>query len=507
MKSKTKKSWTNVSGLYTAKPKEYFVPKDKKEVIEAVKQAEADKMRIRAHGAGHSSTDIAITDGILLDMTKLDEVSEVNYDLLRPEAATQRLVHVGAGVTLHDLNRKLDDLGLAMRSLGIIDDQTISGAIATGTHGNIPTLPGFPGLVRSIELVAAEGKVYRIEPTHGFTDPAKFKKTEGTLIQSDDTFNSALVHAGAFGIVVSYYLEVEAQYWLYEKRTIEKWSDIKKQVIAGTLFREVEVELEGKIVKMKPLGLHIAVCPHNVELDHRCMVGRFFKLKEEPHRSFLQKIRSLGPNIVARTMFPFAMLINNANDHPEKLPQMLHDGLKMMKDEAYINKSYKVWFQGLEFLADMTFGSEFAYHAEDTQWLKAVDEIFKAFRQLEKDKNIYSPNTLMIRYSAASPAYLAADSEMNTLWIGTPVPKAMRKGREILDLFQEVNIRMGGRSHWGKMNNRVEMHPDLIEKWFPKLGIWKKEMRKFNPKGTFSNAFTDRFGLTDGDSAAGGGVV
>lgn len=37
------------------------------------------------------------------------------------------------GTTLHEVNTILDDLGLALTQLGSISEQTVAGAIATGT--------------------------------------------------------------------------------------------------------------------------------------------------------------------------------------------------------------------------------------------------------------------------------------------------------------------------------------------------------------------------------------
>ncbi len=131
------------------------------------------------------------------------------------------------------------------------------------------------------------------------------------------------------------------------------------------------------------------------------------------------------------------------------------------------------------------------------QWLKAVDAIFSTYKDLRIKKNLSAPNTLMMRFSKGAKAYLAPEYGYTlTAWIGNPVPRQMKRGMEVLEAFQVTCMANGGKSHWGKMNNRVELNPTLIQAWFPKLHIWKQEMRKFNPNNTFSNAFTDRFGLT-----------
>lgn len=498
MKEKKNGEWTNVSRLQTVKPKKYLMPESLADIVAAVKEAEKSNLRIRAVGAGHSSTDIAITPDILLDLKKHKRVFMPDKTQLHPQYHRNHLVHTDSGVTLHDMVRDMDKLGLALQTLGIVDDQTISGAIATGTHGPVKSMPGLPGLVRSMVLVADGGKIWRIEPKNGITNPAKHHEPGITLLQDDDAFRSLLVHLGAFGIIASYILEVEPQYWLYEKRTVEKWSEVRQQILDGTLYRDYPAMLEKEVRMLPVYGMNIALSPHEIDGDHTCMIGRFFRLAEKPSRGLLERTRSIGNNIVARTGIPFAVLVNTVNDHPYKVPKLLETALHTLNEESYINKSFKVWYQGLEFIADATFGSEFAYSADNHDWLQAVEAVIARFKRLAVEENIYSPNTLMIRYSQGSQAYLAAENGLGTVaWVGTPVPREMRKGMRVLEEFQKVNMQHRGRSHWGKMNNRVEDNLDLLPIWFPKLEVWKAQMRKFNPKGTFSNAFTQRFGLTD----------
>lgn len=494
MKVLKNKSWTNVAKLHTAKPKTFYRPESYADLVAAVKEAESRKCHIRAVGSGHTSTDAAITNDILLDLCLLNQVAYVDKSSLKVNRRKEFLVRMDAGANIDTFNDRLDDMGLAFQSLGIIDHQTISGAIATGTHGNCPSLPGFPGLVKSILLVAAGGKMYRIEPTDGVTDPALHKEQGVQLIQNDFTFRCALVHMGAFGIVASYIIEVEPQYWLMEKRTVERWSDIAQQVRQGTLFRDYPVEVDGKVLKHPVLGLHIAVNPHEVDGDHLCMVGRFFKFKNEPDRNLGDRLRSPLPTLLANTMIPSGILVRQANRNPEKLPNTIQTGLKAMADKSYINKSYKVWNQGIEGPAEKTYGCEFAFDGTNPKWLDAMEALFAKAKALAKD-NLYASNTLMVRYSKKSPAYIAPDSEHELVaWIGTPVPGKVTRGPEILNAHQEVCAAHGGKSHWGKMNNRVT--PAMIKAWYPQLPAWRAEMRKFNPNGTFNNAFTDRFGLT-----------
>jgi hypothetical protein len=187
--------------------------------------------------------------------------------------------------------------------------------------------------------------------------------------------------------------------------------------------------------------------------------------------------------------------MSDVKRHPERLPKTLDKGLHLMRDLSYTNKSYKVWYQGMEEMANMTYGAEFAFDGSRPDWLGAVDAIFQRTRELASKRGLYAPSTLMMRYSKGSPAWLAPEHGLETTaWIGTPVPRHNRKGQAILESFQDVCMDHGGKSHWGKMNNRVT--PGIIRSWYPKLDEWTKHMRRFNPNDTFSNAFTDRLGLT-----------
>ena len=82
---------------------------------------------VRAVGSGHSFTDCACTDGLMLDLGGMDRVLDAD--------TTSGLVTVEAGITLHALGKRLAELGLAMENQGDIDSQTLAGAISTATHG------------------------------------------------------------------------------------------------------------------------------------------------------------------------------------------------------------------------------------------------------------------------------------------------------------------------------------------------------------------------------------
>ena len=99
-------------------------------------------------GAGHSFTDIACTDGVMVDMSAMRRVLSVDGDE----------VTVEAGITLHDLGEELRSRGLAMENQGDVDPQTLAGAISTATHGTGTGFGNLSSQVVGVRLVDGTGE-------------------------------------------------------------------------------------------------------------------------------------------------------------------------------------------------------------------------------------------------------------------------------------------------------------------------------------------------------------
>jgi FAD binding domain len=194
------------------------------------------------------------------------------------------LIEMEAGITIHDLNKMLEQRDLGLMNMGGYDGQTIIGATSTSTHGSGITLPPFPDMVCSLVLATTGrwngpttgGKeptdgvyFYRIEPKNGITDPAKYKDPLVQLIQDDDCFYSAICSMGCFGVIYSVVFEVMQMYWLEETRmetTLDKLiSDLRPdtstpghfpKVLQNTRNYEVIIHpypmKDGRVIDMDP---------------------------------------------------------------------------------------------------------------------------------------------------------------------------------------------------------------------------------------------------------------
>src|SRR5437764_13134509 len=166
--------WRNWAGDQRCAPVAIEEPGSEEEVAEALARAAAAGHRVRAVGSGHSFTDIACTDGVMVNLRRMNRVLEVD----------EGLATVEAGISLHDLGPALAEHGLAMENLGDVDKQSLAGSLATGTHGTGARFGNLSSQVAKLRLVTAAGETLECSADH---DP--------------DLFRAARVGLGAVGVV------------------------------------------------------------------------------------------------------------------------------------------------------------------------------------------------------------------------------------------------------------------------------------------------------------------
>jgi len=169
----TARRWTNWGGNQQAHATEILTPGTVDEVAAQVKEASGSGRRIKAVGSGHSFTAIAVANDQRLFLHRLAGLISIDGTL----------VTVQAGMPLHVLNALLAEHGLAMPNLGDIDQQTVAGAISTGTHGTGATHSTLASCVEAVKLVTGSGEVLEVR-------------------QDDPIFPAARLGLGALGILV-----------------------------------------------------------------------------------------------------------------------------------------------------------------------------------------------------------------------------------------------------------------------------------------------------------------
>jgi hypothetical protein len=336
-------------------------------------------------------------------------------------------------------------------------------------------------MVRSILLVASEGKVYRIEPENGITDPTTCQ-TE--LIQDDDVFNSMLINLGMMGITYSFVIGVKKTLYLKETKTLRDWEDVKPEILDGSIHKKGTVR-----------GVMVQVAPYKLKNNKRnCIVVEHKIIGKDKMRSINDRLRNILPTL-GNNPLVYAIIKRRINKNPHKMPKTINSALKALKDASYKNKSYKVLYQGVEYIKERAYDSEFAFDVKENKYVDAIEQMFKAAEDMAS-LGIYQTAPMGLRWVARSNAYLAPQYKRDMCYIDTPFLVGTNGADELLNKYQQISLDHGGIPHWGKINSILDENVNLIPQLYSKLDVWKNVQQQFNPKGTFESAFANRLGLT-----------
>ena len=169
--------WQNWGRSESVQPRYSARPTSVEEVQSAIRFARELGLTVKAVGAGHSFTSIAVAPGVQLDLAGLDGLLEVD-----PASGRAR---IAAGTNLYQLPALLAPHGLALENLGDIDRQTLAGATSTGTHGTGSGFRGLAAQLVGLTLVTAEGSILTISET-----------------ENADLLPAARLGLGALGVIV-----------------------------------------------------------------------------------------------------------------------------------------------------------------------------------------------------------------------------------------------------------------------------------------------------------------
>ena len=204
-------------------------------------------LSIKAGGSRHSWSPAAATSGVYIHpegIRFIEPAADASMKASVPSALRDKLVRVGSGTRVRELNAALWERGLSLPALGGFDGQTLGGVLPTGTHGSVLKHGPLASRVRSIDLVTARGEHVRIEPKDGLTDPVRFAREHPkmSLVQDDATFQAAQINMGTMGVVHAYVLEAAERFHLTEVRTKTDVADVLRVLEDGNVYHAMDVD-------------------------------------------------------------------------------------------------------------------------------------------------------------------------------------------------------------------------------------------------------------------------
>lgn len=479
----TRRTWRDCIGARLNQPLRVYYPATLADLRSILRQAEAEKSRVKAVGSGHSFTDVAAARDFLVETHGLCRTTaRIDKTLLRANAQPATLFETEAGITVRALNEALWNAGLGLENMGGYDGQTIAGVISTSTHGSGLKYGPLPSQAVSLTIVAAGGRTLRVEPAAGITRPAAWKARHPDieLVQDDEWFQACQVGLGCMGILYSVVLRVQPRYYLRERRVLTSWFQVRADLQSGGVLRQHDhYEVLVNPYSTLPGG------------DHSCLVTIREPVNPPAMTSLIPPTRNVLVELASSVPGPSQVLLTVLNTFPALTPNIINEAMKAIAGE-YTDRSYRVFNIGAA--NDVAgYASEIGFPLHGC--VAAVERILQITKQRQAVGQSYLYAPFSLRFVKASPAHLSMMEGVDTCMVEFLTLDQTIGGREILQELETEMLAYGGRPHWG-LQNFVSGAGGLVEAMYPRLADWQAIRAQLDPNNTFANAFTERTGLT-----------
>jgi L-gulonolactone oxidase len=185
--------WTNWARNVRSSPSEWHAPSSEAEIVDLVRSTRERASTLRIVGAGHSWSAIAAPDQIGASLDRHAGIVEIAGGATGSTDGVR--VTANAGTRLKDLLRELHRHGRTLEIVGSIAEQSLAGAIATGTHGSSLQHGNLASLVERMRIVDGRGDVHDL---------------------TGERLVAARVHLGALGVVTQLTLKTVPRFALAE---------------------------------------------------------------------------------------------------------------------------------------------------------------------------------------------------------------------------------------------------------------------------------------------------
>jgi FAD-linked oxidoreductase len=431
----TELGWQNWSGLATARPERVDTPADVASVVTAVERARAEGTTVKMVGTGHSFTAISAPEHTMLRPQALSGILAVDRDAMTVTAR--------AGTRLKHLNAGLEALGLSLHNMGDIAEQTLAGAISTGTHGTGGVAAGLAAQVAGLELVTGTGEVLT-----------------ATEQENADVLAVARVGLGALGVITAVTFRVEPLFLLEATEQPMRWEE------AVGSFDQLAAESHH---------LDMYWFPHS----DRMLTKRNVRLDAD--------VSEAQPLSRARAWFDDDLLANKAfgvltaaaNRVPAVIPRMNRMNGRLLGARTYTDVAHKVFVTE----RNVVF-REMEYAVPREAGLTALREARAALDA--SDVKVSFP--VEIRVAPADDIPLSTASGRDSFYLAFHTHRDADH-TAYFALMEQVMRAHGGRPHWGKVHTR---QADGLAPLYPRFGEFLAMRERLDPDRVFANGYLRR---------------
>ncbi|NKI42828.1 D-arabinono-1,4-lactone oxidase [Streptomyces physcomitrii] len=425
-------AWRNWAENVVVRPAREVTPASVEELREAVAAAAADGLRVKAVGTGHSFTAAAATDGVLVRPELLTGIREID-----PAAGT---VTVLAGTPLKRLNRALAREGLSLANMGDIEEQTVAGAVATGTHGTGRETASLAAQVRALELLTADGELLRCSPE-----------------ENPELFAAARLGLGALGIVTALTFAVEPLFLLTAREEPMSLERVTAE------FDQLHAENEHFEFYWFPHTGNCNTKRNNRSAGPAAPVGRVRGLLEDEVLSngAFQLVNSLGRAV------------------PATIPPLARFSSTVLSARTYTDIPHKVFTspRRVRFI-EMEYALPRA----------ALVEVVRELRALIERSGLRVSFPVEVRTAPADEVWLSTAAGRETAYLAVHLYRGTAH-QAYFGAAERLFTAHGGRPHWGKIHTRSA---EYLAAAYPHFGDFRALRDRLDPGRLFQNDYLRR---------------
>ena len=430
-------TWNNWAGTVRCQYRALHRPDSEDGILSIVNSLPPGE-RLKVVGAGHSCSSIAdSSDGHLLSLKAYNRVLGLDRDKLE--------ITVQAGITLREIAAYLSEHGLALPNLGSISDQTVAGAISTGTHGTGTKWGTLPQQVTRLTIITAAGAVLA-----------------ASMNEHPDLFAAARVGLGSLGVLSTLTISCVPACNL---RAGSGQVDWRTALQSYNTWNEADHASFWWIPHTDTVRTWTAERTQDLPTPARSRWRAWYD--DHLWGNHLHECALLGTKVVPFLIpgvnrFFQRRLFNRRTERVDRSDRVFNFPIRI-----------KQWVM------------EYAIDMEKTR------KVLERLRELIEREGFRVHMPVEVRFSQPDDAWLGMAYGRPTCYIGVIMYRPFNRTVPFESYFRAVDALMadaGGRPHWAKVHYRG---PDDFRQMYPRWDDFLALRKELDPAGVFLNRYLE----------------
>lgn len=415
----------NWAGNIQFQPKNILAPHTTQEVQSMVKEHLKNKSTIRMRGSAHSWTDLISTNDSYLHLDHMQGLVHVD-----PE---KKVLNAKAGTKLYLLGEEAFKHQLALPNQGDINQQSVAGALSSGTHGTGVTLQSMSNQIESLTMVTGTGEILSVSRD-----------------STPEMLKAIAVSFGSLGLITELSLKMIDAY----KLKVE------------TFPENMDTALEHSCNRLK---------------QNRHLEMFYFPVGDW---SIVKLMNMTQENVTPKNIWHTLNDVVLENWLYEKLNQLANTTQKYSSIDKIMRK-----FVGHNVKVDWShraFPTQRSIRFMEMEYNLPIEKFQEVFAQIKasiKKNKFHTLFPIEIRFVKNDDLWLSPASGRDSVYFAIHT-YITEEWRPYFNAMEEIFKKHGGRPHWGKWHS---LKDDTFQGLYPKWHEFKKLRCDLDPQGIWLN--------------------